>query len=635
MRVPALGEAATQLPWLAPYTASLLTLARSPAAGAWVEVRHDPGAVLLIVRQAAGSLSPPGLSFFPSVLGDPAILEGALHFLTGDGRLEAGGLNFHAQPPASSLQPPASGIGFVDWSRPSLRPIYQASVSYARLAHRLAECTGRCDAENAWVAGLLAPLGWLAVCAIDPDQAVACLNDPELAKDPARVQQRYWGYHQASIARRLLRRWRVPRWLALVVGHLGLPVEIAQTLGADPDLLRTVQLAVALVQQSASGLHLLVGAEPAENAAALGLPPREQEALIREEAEKRKSKDEREERLRPFPFPLSSWERTWVAPHGVPFLRDLLYLAIENQRLRDAPTLQQLERDQDQLHQALEKQRTGETDRLEALKLLAVAELAAGAAHEINNPLAVISGQAQYLLGREAERAACGPAVTAVAQPPGATQRALQTIIGQAQRIHQVLTDLMQFARPPRPQRQMVDVRSVVRDVSLSLSDLARQRQVQLQCPEPDAALHLHADPRQIRTALECLLRNAIEAAPIGGWARLRLETATAERLELVVEDSGSGPAPAQRDHLFNPFFCGRQAGRGRGLGLPTAWRLAREHGGDVRFDGAAGAPTRFVLSLPREGSANGHSAASQGPGIQDQQAKLESTRGSPPQSTG
>jgi signal transduction histidine kinase len=70
--------------------------------------------------------------------------------------------------------------------------------------------------------------------------------------------------------------------------------------------------------------------------------------------------------------------------------------------------------------------------------------------------------------------------------------------------------------------------------------------------------------------------------------------------VDLVVEDNGTGPAPVQREHLFDPFYSGRHAGRGRGLGLPTAWRLAREHGGDVRFECRAGGPTRFVLSLPR-----------------------------------
>src|SRR5262249_15169925 len=86
---------------------------------------------------------------------------------------------------------------------------------------------------------------------------------------------------------------------------------------------------------------------------------------------------------------------------------------------------------------------------------------------------------------------------------------------------------------------------------------------------------------------------------PAEGWAGIRLETPALDCLEVVVEDNGSGPGPVQREHLFDPFYSGRSAGRGRGLGLATAWRLAREQGGDVRFDPSLGGPTRFILSLP------------------------------------
>ncbi len=114
--------------------------------------------------------------------------------------------------------------------------------------------------------------------------------------------------------------------------------------------------------------------------------------------------------------------------------------------------------------------------------------------------------------------------------------------------------------------------------------------------------MFVEADPGQVRTVVSCLLRNAVEAAPADGWAGARLELPDREHVEVVVEDSGPGVAPAQQEHLFEPFYSGRQAGRGRGLGLPIAWRLAREQGGSVRFLPAAGGPTRFVLSLPRHG---------------------------------
>jgi signal transduction histidine kinase len=97
---------------------------------------------------------------------------------------------------------------------------------------------------------------------------------------------------------------------------------------------------------------------------------------------------------------------------------------------------------------------------------------------------------------------------------------------------------------------------------------------------------------------LHCLLRNAIEAAPAEGWVGVRVQV-FADALEFIVEDNGLGPTPAARQHMFDPFFSGRSAGRGRGLGLPTAWRLAQLNGGHVRFEDAGPGLTRFVCRFP------------------------------------
>jgi signal transduction histidine kinase len=496
------------------------------------------------------------------VLRDPAILRGAVHFLDEQEKLSAA-------PAASGPDACERCNGAIDWTRSANPRIYRACALYAWAARRLAEQTGRPDPENAWVAGLLAPLGWLAVCAVTPDQAAACLTDGRFADDADATQEKHWGYTQNAIARRLCRRWQLPRWLAVIIGHLGLKVDIAQSLGADPALFQLLQAAIGLVQQSEPALRLKLATGPAESAMALSYPAREQESLLRELSDLRNSA----------PVPDCS------PADRLPLLRELLNTAVDYRLLCDAPVVDQLESERDRLERALESQQTDEVERLQTLKLKALAEFSAGAAHEINNPLAVISGQAQYLIGRDSDPA---------------RQRALQTIIGQTQRIHQVLSDLMQFARPARPQRQTVDIRSLVREVTLSLTDMATRKEIRLTVTEPESGLHIVADARQVRAAVECLLRNAIEAAPTGGWASLQVASQP-DRVEFIVEDSGNAPHPSQREHLFDPFYSGRQAGRGRGLGLPTAWRLARENGGDVRLDESGSGPTRFTLTLPRD----------------------------------
>lgn len=533
----ALGETAAHLPWLSSRAASLVALARSPTALAWTQIRSDPAGVLLVLSQAGDA--PP--SSFLALLENAGIFDEALRRF---------------------VQP---DVGFVNWAEPALVPVYRCSLIFARLAEQIARRCERCDPDCAWVAGLLTPLGWLALCAVAPEKVTGCLT-PELAGNSA-AQRSTWGLDEASIARRLCRRWQLPRWLSAIVGRLDLFPESALALGADPDLFRVVQLAVALAQQPGLPLRPTIAVPAADNAAALGIAPGLLATLEND---------------------VATWMNedlaaAWQAPSSTPLLADLLQLAAESRRHQDVPVLDQLETDTDKLHQALREQRQTEDARLQTLKLNALAEFAAGASHEINNPLAVISGQAQYLLPQEQDQA---------------RQRSLQKIIQQTQRVHNIITDLMQYARPTRPQRQNVDAGDLVREVAASLADLAGQRQVQIVCPELPTPVLLHVDPRQARTALAALFRNAIEAAPADGWAGIRVDTPNAEHVEFVVEDNGPGPTPAQREHLFDPFYSGRQAGRGRGLGLPIAWQMAQVNSGHIRFE-AGLTPTRFVLSFP------------------------------------
>jgi signal transduction histidine kinase len=636
----ALGEAATHLAWLCPSAASLVALARSPTATVWEEVRDDPGAVLLILRQAPDSAASPA-SFFPNAVREPGMLLEAARLLE------------------------SSGPGYVDWRQPTAWPIYHTCRTFARLASGLAERSGRGDPDNAWAAGLLAPLGWLAVAAISPDLASACLADPELPAHSVTTQQKHWGFDHAGIARRLARRWHLPRWLVAVAGHLDLRVETAQILGADPDLFRLVQLAVALTQRQGITLHLSVGGYPEELAAGLGLTVSD---LTVTEQDLRSAEGSDEQLF----GSVGDFGSFGSPPSRLPLLRDLLKLAAEKRQLGDAPVIEGLESDLDQLHRAFQEQRAADEQRLHARKLEALAEFAAGAGHEINNPLAVISGQAQYLLQHESD---------------AAKQKALQAIVGQTQRIHQILNEMMQFARPTPPVNQPIDLPALIGEVTASLNDLAALRRVRLICPQPPT-VQIHTDPQQLKTVLGCLLRNAIEAAPADGWAGVRVQESgignqesgirnqesavvrgspdpapgqsavmrgspdpapgfdrrspesraepevkgqrsevrsqesgdtqsapivlpssliphpsSLRNIELIVEDSGPGPEAHQREHMFDPFYSGREAGRGRGLGLSIAWRLARQLGGDIRFEEIAGGPTRFVLSLPMQAS--------------------------------
>jgi signal transduction histidine kinase len=580
---PAPADAVLRLAWLSPSAASLAVLGRPPTETTWPQVRHDPGAVLLVLRRCSlsqtgrGSSAPP-LPFYTAALCDPLLAEDALAGLDRPG-------------------------GFVDWGRPEVRPVYEAGLSFARLARQLAVRIGRCDPEAAWACGLLAPLGWLAVCAADPSAVAACLGDPALSSDPAAVQRRHWGLDQDALARRLARQWGLPGWIAAAAGHLGLPSTLARAFGADPVLHPLTRLAIDAARGRGLDLHLSGTCFAAEDRAtvlgdAAGLwDPASQNC--RGEVPSPQSKGEG---TSPLP-PVADAPTAWEDPRRVPLLRDLLAAAAENRRLRGRALHGRLEEDVDVLHRALEEQVREEGRRLEAAKLTALAEFAAGAGHEINNPLAVISGQAQYLLGHQADWAPGDVDNTA--------GKALQAILTQTRRIHGILRDLMQFARPTAPRPAWFDLPSLLGEVAAGLGEFAAARRVRLEVVAPDR-LAMHADAGHLRLALTCLLRNAVEAAPPDGWARLVLKEPAGAAVEVAVEDSGPGPEPAHRSSLFDPFFSGRTAGRGRGLGLPIAWRLTRQQGGDVRLDAAEeGGPTRFVMTLPRPAAAEGGDAPS------------------------
>ena len=226
-------QAVTELAWLSPRAASLAALGRSPSRAIWSALRDDPGFVLLLLRLTAAKLGRDGRKpSFISLLDDPALPAAALTHLQ------------------------ETPCGFVDWPDPPLQSIYQAALSYARIAEQLALHTGQADPDEAWTCGLLAPLGWFAVSAIAPAKAIACLGDPSLSHDPVETQLRHWGADQAALARRLARRWSLPDWITATVGHLNLPEAQARPFGAEPALFHLTRLAILLAREQGIELGL-------------------------------------------------------------------------------------------------------------------------------------------------------------------------------------------------------------------------------------------------------------------------------------------------------------------------------------------------------------------------------------------
>ncbi len=224
--------------------------------------------------------------------------------------------------------------------------------------------------------------------------------------------------------------------------------------------------------------------------------------------------------------------------------------------------------------------------RLAELKLRALAEFAAGAGHEINNPVATIVGYAQQLLAdeRDPDR-----------------RHALATIGAQAYRIRDMIGDAMLFARPPEPHPQVIDLSLVVRETVDKFSNEARDATIHMQVAAA-AAVPIFADPVQLRIVVSSLLRNSFEAFAVTG--NLWIETRTTENerrplAHLSISDDGPGLSETDREHLFDPFYSGRQAGRGLGFGLSKVWRIVTVHGGTISVESRLPRGITFTICWP------------------------------------
>ena len=223
-----------------------------------------------------------------------------------------------------------------------------------------------------------------------------------------------------------------------------------------------------------------------------------------------------------------------------------------------------------------------------AERLAAMGTLAAGVAHEVNNPLASISSLVQMLKSKNGD---------------DSTAEKLELISTQIQRISRVTRDLTDFARVRPAARLRVDVNSIV-DSSLRLANLDSEFQKLRLTIKKDASLpEIIADPDQLQQVFLNLLLNARDAMPDGG--ELVVSTFRRElNVCATVRDTGHGLDESVRGQIFDPFFTTKPAGRGTGLGLSVCYGIVTAHGGRIEVEPHDNG-TEFTVILP-VGSADG-----------------------------
>ncbi|WP_372895926.1 PAS domain-containing sensor histidine kinase [Stieleria sp.] len=225
----------------------------------------------------------------------------------------------------------------------------------------------------------------------------------------------------------------------------------------------------------------------------------------------------------------------------------------------------------------------------EKRKLAAAKQLAYGLSHEINNPLANISARAQQLAREEADPQ---------------RQQSLQQIIQQVYRAHEMIAGLMFFANPPEVDRERVDLNALVEAAGEEFAAIAAEFDIRLLAETLPEPAMVSVDRSMILEAIRILLRNSIEAIGSGGTVVLSMERVDDPSRDpqwlIHVADSGPGLSVEASKHAFDPFYSGREAGRGLGLGLCRAYRVAQLHDATIRLSGGlAGCVATIAIPDP------------------------------------
>ena len=219
-------------------------------------------------------------------------------------------------------------------------------------------------------------------------------------------------------------------------------------------------------------------------------------------------------------------------------------------------------------------------------KLASVGQLAAGVAHEINNPLGTIMLLSDVLY-KEA--------------PAGGTQREdLKMITEQARRCKGIVFDLLSFARENRVMAQETDVNRLIQSVVAEESVKDDYVGVKILQNLDSRLPIIQADPDQLRQCLVNLMVNAADAmSPGGGTLSIRTRRADAHHIQLVVTDTGMGMSEETMNNLFTPFFTTKPPGKGTGLGLSIIYGIVKMHRGDIQVQSTEGRGSEFIISLP------------------------------------
>jgi len=217
-------------------------------------------------------------------------------------------------------------------------------------------------------------------------------------------------------------------------------------------------------------------------------------------------------------------------------------------------------------------------------RLATVGMLAAGVAHELNEPLGNILGFAQL--------------AKKCSEVPGSAKQDIEKIEKASLHAREIIQKLLVFARQVPPEKKQVNLNEVVEDGLYFFKARCAKEGIELACNLCQNLPGILADPVQLNQVLVNLVVNALQS--ISGAGRITIQTQFYDHnICLVVEDTGPGMNKEVLDKIFVPFFTTKDIGQGTGLGLPVVHGIVTAHGGSINVESKVGRGTRFEIRLP------------------------------------
>ena len=231
---------------------------------------------------------------------------------------------------------------------------------------------------------------------------------------------------------------------------------------------------------------------------------------------------------------------------------------------------------------------------LHSQKLAAIGELSAGIAHEINNPLAIIRQEAEWITALLVKSGPDGQVDW------GEVEGSAREIIHQVDRGKEITQNLLSFARKRRPVLQEVRLNRLIEDMARLVEKEAERRNVVIKREFAADLPPVVSDPPLLRQVVLNLLNNALQAIPGEGVITITTQVGRQpQTVMMAVQDSGLGIAPEVMPHIFDPFFTTKPAGQGIGIGLSSCYNIIKKHGGEISVESSFGQGAVFEVILP------------------------------------